>query len=258
MDDFCLITLVYHIHPNFFEDLCKDCFELGCTFATSHPPDEPLVIHGRTLCIEDEDMLCNSIWQMNAIVIAPPVAGFPKAEDVEAALKMSQSTKELASADQGAVKEEFRAKLFTNVLSLVSSSLKKPASPSSHVYNLLLSMAHGSKNDKLRISKGTEMLRRMTDLLQDLLKTNDQQTEDIIIILRTLSSLATKKTSACPALSLLKSAPKEKDGYQHKSKTDPRFVCDVHKVPAVRRRCSHGVDKDRRFYGEKVLCIDLL
>ena len=27
-----------------------------------------------------------------------------------------------------------------------------------------------------------------------------------------------------------------------------RFVCEVHGVPAVRRRCSHGVHKDRRFY----------
>ena len=27
-----------------------------------------------------------------------------------------------------------------------------------------------------------------------------------------------------------------------------RFVCEVHRVPAVRRRCSHGVHKDRRFY----------
>jgi len=34
----------------------------------------------------------------------------------------------------------------------------------------------------------------------------------------------------------------------HKDKTDPRFVCDAHGVPAVRRRCSRGVHKDRRFY----------
>ena len=28
----------------------------------------------------------------------------------------------------------------------------------------------------------------------------------------------------------------------------PSFVCDVHGVPAIRRRCSHGQHKDRRFY----------
>ena len=31
-------------------------------------------------------------------------------------------------------------------------------------------------------------------------------------------------------------------------KTDPRFVCAVHNVPAVRRRCSQGKDINRRFY----------
>ena len=33
-----------------------------------------------------------------------------------------------------------------------------------------------------------------------------------------------------------------------KSKTDPRFVCDVHGVAAVRRRCSTGGNKNKRFY----------
>lgn len=35
---------------------------------------------------------------------------------------------------------------------------------------------------------------------------------------------------------------------KNKDKTDPRFICHVHGVPAVRRRCSKGVHKDRRFY----------
>lgn len=41
---------------------------------------------------------------------------------------------------------------------------------------------------------------------------------------------------------------KAKGSTGHKDKTDPRFVCDTHGVPAVRRRCSRGVHKDRRFY----------
>ena len=41
---------------------------------------------------------------------------------------------------------------------------------------------------------------------------------------------------------------KSKGSAGHKDKTDPRFVCDIHGVPAVRRRCSRGVHKDRRFY----------
>lgn len=37
-------------------------------------------------------------------------------------------------------------------------------------------------------------------------------------------------------------------GPKNKYRTDPRFVCDVNGVAAVRRRCSHGIHKDRRFY----------
>jgi hypothetical protein len=227
-------------------DLCRECFDLGCSYANSNAPDSPLVIHGRTLCVEDEDMSCDSIWQMRGIVIAPPLTGFPAVADVEAVLKMNQTSKELASSSGGVDKESFRAGLFSNLLSLVSNSLSKPSGPSRHVINLLLEMVYGSKTEKSKIARGKEMLKNMTDCLRDLLQEHDTPSDKLVLLLRALSSLVTKKTSIDKSMALV--APKEQD--KHKSKTDPRFVCDVHKVAAVRRRCSHGVDKDRRFYGE--------
>jgi hypothetical protein len=219
---------------------------LGCSYANSNSSDAPLVIHGRTLCVEDEDMPCDSIWQMRGIDIAPPVTGFPAVADVEAVLKMNQTTKEQASSSGGVDKEAFRGQLFSNLLLLVSNSLSKPSGPSLHVINLLLEMVFGSKTEKLKIARGKEMLKKTSDCLKGLLQGNDNQSDKIALLIRALSSLVTKKTSIDKSMAAI--APKEQD--KHKSKTDPRFVCDVHKVAAVRRRCSHGVDKDRRFYGE--------
>lgn len=244
--------LVIHLALFFFslrlQDLCKDCWDRGCAYASSHPSDAPLIIHGRTLCVEDEDMPCDTIWQMNAIIIPAPTAGFPKVEDVEAALKMSQSTKEQAPYNESHDKEDFKARMFSNLLSLISRSITKAALPSHHLFHLVLSMIHGSKTEKLRASRGKEMLKSITDSLRGLLNEKDMHTSKVVVLLRALSSLVTKKTNIEQGPLIKTTATKEKD--KHKSKTDPRFVCDVHKVPAVRRRCSSGVHKDRRFYGE--------
>eukprot|EP00804_Cyclotella_cryptica_P018056 CCRYP_008325-RE/>CCRYP_008325-RE protein AED:0.09 eAED:0.09 QI:596/0.96/0.92/1/1/0.92/26/363/4715 len=235
-------------------DLCKDCFERGCIYATSHEPGSPLVIHGRTLCVEGDDMPCDSIWQMKGITIAPPIAGFPMVEDVEAALKMSQTTKQYTTCVGVVDREEFRAKIFSSLLHLLSRSFdSKDATPSHHLIQLVLGVIHGSRSEKLKIDRGLEMLKTMTDSLTGLLDADVVNNGKIVMCLRTLSSLVMKKTSidqapSLPAVRGTRGKEKDSRGHHHKDKTDPRFVCDTHKIPAVRRRCSHGVHKDRRFY----------
>lgn len=69
----------------------------------------------------------------------------------------------------------------------------------------------------------------------------------IVMSLRSLTSLVLARIDIMSRKFPLET--KEKSGSsRHKDKTDPRFICDAHGVPAVRRRCSHGVHKDRRFY----------
>ena len=218
--------------------------------------DAPLVIHNRTLRVEDEDIPCDSIHQMRGIVIAAPSAGFPEVEDVEAALKMSQTTKEHASSGDGIDREAIRSQLFSHLLSLVPKSLAN-LSLARHLIHLLLKMVNTPKSEKLKTARGKEMLKSMATYIRDMLQANEDGTHatgKMVVVLRALSSLVTKKTNIDQGMptSTSKSGSKENDvkGHQHKSKTDPRFICDVHKIPAVRRRCSHGVHKDRRFYGE--------
>jgi len=82
----------------------------------------------------------------------------------------------------------------------------------------------------------------------------------LLIYLRTFEGLVTKQTSV---LDVSRKINVEEQLLHHvdnsiskdilrdstsKDKTDPRFVCEIHGVPAVRRRCSSGENKDRRFY----------
>jgi hypothetical protein len=189
---------------------------------------------------------------MKGIAIADPTV--EDAEAVEEALKMSQTTKEQTTCSDAVYKEEFTAQIFTKLLELITKSLDTEDSvPSHHVVNLVLRMVHGSKSAETKSARGQEMLKKLVECLRRLLGDRDVHTGKMITCLQALSSLVTKKTSldqvnAC--LPVVKSVCKDKDakGHHHKDKTDPRFVCDVHKIPAVRRRCSHGVHKDRRFY----------
>jgi E3 ubiquitin-protein ligase UBR4 len=74
----------------------------------------------------------------------------------------------------------------------------------------------------------------------------------IVLYLRALTSLITKQESLSTNPTTLALTPAVPTVViqvpPSKSKTDPRFICEAHSVPAVRRRCSHGEHKDRRFY----------
>jgi len=77
----------------------------------------------------------------------------------------------------------------------------------------------------------------------------------MLVYLRALEGLATKQESILGLMN--KSTDKKRIEIRKevpvvtersRDKTDPRFICGTHGVPAVRRRCSHGENKDRRFY----------
>ena len=73
----------------------------------------------------------------------------------------------------------------------------------------------------------------------------------MIIVLKALVSLRLQKESTTSAITgVSEEADLDSTMNQSKSKdkTNPKYFCDVHGVPAVRRRCSHGIHKDRRFY----------
>jgi len=129
-----------------------------------------------------------------------------------------------------------------------------------HLHQLLLYLILHASSSKSRKHRGKmfadEMTRNLSQLVQEYLNGKlDEKTQHLariamIISLKSLSRL--RLTKDAQSISLAVASDDLDFDYEKpsktKDKTDPRFVCDVHGVPAVRRRCSRGIHKDRRFY----------
>ncbi len=122
-----------------------------------------------------------------------------------------------------------------------------------YVLQLAVDLVLNAKTDELKASRGKEMVGALTKHLKSLIEGCSSDAElprdtctKIVMTLRSLTSLVLARRDIMNRKFSLET--KGKSNSRQKDKTDPRFVCDVHGVPAVRRRCSHGVHKDRRFY----------
>ena len=116
--------------------MCKNCYNAGIDYARSHDQNDPIIINGRTLCVEDEDMTCRKIWQMTSMPIA--AASLEQAEKLgasrtgllndrtsQANVKASTEGQNVTSETSSGAKlgeeidvvttEGFRSKIFTEV-----------------------------------------------------------------------------------------------------------------------------------------------
>ena len=116
--------------------MCKNCYNAGIDYARSHDQNDPIIINGRTLCVEDEDMTCRKIWQMTSKPIA--AASLEQAEKLgasrtgllndrtsQANVKASTEGQNVTSETSSGAKlgeeidvvttEGFRSKIFTEV-----------------------------------------------------------------------------------------------------------------------------------------------
>ncbi|KAL7555193.1 hypothetical protein ACHAWF_018842 [Thalassiosira exigua] len=254
-------------------DLCTRCYDAGMTYARRHDPDEPVVINERTLCVENEDMTCGKIESLRPVPIAQRLVENVKKAGLltgQGASRSTSSKSHRQSVDKSSVKqgegiepmktEGFRSRLFTMLLDMMIRSLsategKETPLPSSHVLQLVINIVLDS-DLHLKYSRAKEMARAIFHNITSLAKLCQsdggfaKHSSKLVVCMRTLSSLILQKREIGRDMAQAATHDEERDGAQHhhKDKTDPRFVCDVHGVPAVRRRCSHGVHKDRRFY----------
>jgi len=255
-------------------DLCKECFEIGISYARSHELNDPLVIHGKTLLVDDEEMACEKIWQMSPKSIAPSIAEI-EGTNVDTTLINNGdvlNTHDLYDVDissrtnDGCVEvlstESFRSHIFVHLVEVASRSINTVEycdSPplSCHVLQLLLDIALKSDTEEMKITRGKQMAASFSENILGLMKLcqsvepniSKQERVKLVLCIRSLASLLLQRheVSTDPSpVSYVDEISCESPA--RKDKTDPRFVCEVHGLPAVRRRCSHGVHKDRRFY----------
>jgi hypothetical protein len=252
-------------------DLCKRCYDLGIAYSkTVQSPSDPLIINGRTLCVENEDMTCGKIWQMTSKPIAESSLEQAKnAKKAELPLKICPNqnmevTGRKLGCDIEVVKtEDFRSQIFTYLLGLMTKTLDASAKdetppPSIYVLQLLLEIVFGSCTEDLKAARGKDMALAFTKKIPNLVevcRSSDykfsQNCGKLVMCLRTLVGLVVQSQEISRNLLLITTSDEERDAvdahyHNPKKKTDPRFVCEH--GPAVRRRCSHGVHKDRRFY----------
>ncbi|KAL9190922.1 hypothetical protein ACHAXT_000628 [Thalassiosira profunda] len=257
-------------------DLCKKCYDEGISYARQNDQLASVIINGRTLSLEnDETLTCQKIWQMTSKPIA--ASSLEQAEKAkkqgtlnparDAAMKLNssgsanQSTGAPSSKRSDGIEvvktEGFRSQIFTQLLGLMTKTLDAQSDettslPSVHVLQLVIALVLDSHTEGLKAARGKEMAVAFTSTLPGLLKASSLSR--LVAVLRSLSTLLLKKHEINRSPPLIEVPEEGKDGanthkhHHHKDKTDPRFICDVHGVPAVRRRCSQGVHKDRRFY----------
>ena len=159
-------------------------------------------------------------------------------------------------------------KIFNGLLQLATESLCKDTTLRrlSPVIRLLLQLILRSEGD-IQVSRGKAMCevfsRKLASLAEICIGNNHQMPNkkvriSLITTLRALVSLVHREgfklinseyiNEAVPEITDADGENSSSPDQKNKDKTDPRFVCDVHGVPAVRRRCSNGINKDRRFY----------
>jgi hypothetical protein len=162
-------------------------------------------------------------------------------------------TEELKSSEEGSSKmveesllqglETFRGHIFDFVLDRVSLGMKKDLGQSSFVplCNLLLRLIRQSKTEphgKQRARRLVATLTRGISSRLDKDSTNHLLSRNFSLNLATIVRVLTNVASLiCDEDEAAKLLPKETVKY-----------CSVHGIPAVRRRCARGPNKDRRFY----------
>jgi len=237
-------------------DLCTQCYDLGIAYARTHDQNDPVIINGRTLCVENEDMTCSKIWQMTSKPIA--ASSLEQAENAkkagllnnrtgstkEAAVKKpnKESQHETTGISRGdsieVVKTEgFRSQIFTQLLGLITESFdvakdEESCPPSSHVLQLVIDVVLDSCTDELKSARGKEMALAFTKNIPSLVKicrSNDSSfslhCSKLVVSVRTLASLILQKREINRDPHLVAGSEDEKDGahsHHNKDKTDPR------------------------------------
>jgi len=240
-------------------DLCSDCYSIGRDFAARHHYDSrtPVRIRSKTVG-KVAKLSCARLGEMKRMAI--PTTWLVDA-DPAASQNASASDKLPAASNEV---EKFSSILFRDLRSLLSDRLQesKLASISLTAFqslmDLVLNMVRKSGDDSIMLSRAKELAATVLACIPnsfDIVARNDELEEVaravLIICMQGLSRVATVKSDLSgrqPMVNMDDCSVEDITSTKSKEKTDPRFVCEVHCVPAVRRRCSHGAHKNRRFY----------
>lgn len=256
----------------FFHSLCKDCYRIGLSFSKlkKYAHNTQVVIKGKTVggetkltCAHMKEMKPVSLRQVEILSSkrnASSEEPIDEDEDLQKALKLSLGENmndqqgDLPSGYQGY--SDFLGAMFAFVMDMVSSTLKKDHGGMNvgPLIKLALDLLGQSKLDSLMHDRVRHFVKEVANGISHIVgvgvpsKLDQEKTFSLVTCLRALSNLLAPDEDSETLIP--GSKPDDFDPSQSRCKDVgiKRFVCDAHGIPAVRRRCAKGVNKDRRFY----------
>ncbi|CAJ1939091.1 unnamed protein product [Cylindrotheca closterium] len=254
-------------------DLCQECYSLGKKYAESNnfDPSVEVKVNGESVgaepkldCAQLKQMQPVSLERMDVELVEVSTNNPKEVKDsddrMEEEKDQDENTKRPNSSEEDngigcQAFEEFLGFLFRNIVDHVASKLKKQdcGSEIAPIFGLLLELVQLSQQGDVQDNHAKRFAKELCIGLSYLLRTSansessEENTLPVILCLRALSSLLAPENYASDWSQpddVLDSARLSK----HKEKTNPNYVCPMHKIPAVRRRCNSGANKDRRFY----------
>ena len=259
---------------NYDIDLCTNCFRIADQYAVRHLDDAsaPVLVNGKAIG-EDAKLSCGQVHLMRPVLIVNGPLVEQAVMEVKTAVAHGKSRgKETIDEDSSLKKALSRqanvnetvnfspilGNLFRDVLEHTSSVLSRDSqlecesgTTINPLFLLVLRFIKTSKNEETYLSRAKQFARVVTKHVSTVLgdisriKTSHPRKLQLINCLRSLSQLLSCKLDTGTSLPMGTTNPSM---LKNKDKTDPRFVCDEHGVPAVRRRCSRGFHMNRRFY----------
>jgi hypothetical protein len=263
--------------------LCKDCFRLGKEFAGSQgfDPKVPVVINGKTVggetkltCVQMRQMQPVSLEKMDVEQVevkssgrqgGSPETSPDEDEDLQRALRLSlgetasdeNETNDLPMGHQAY--EHFVGHLFSSVVELLANVLKRERCVT-HVgplIRLLLDLVRNSKQLDSQNDRAKRFSKELSHGISHILKSGSigkkLPQEKFLVLVTCLRSFTNLLVPEADSQYILEGSQPDEHGddtraAKPKEKTTPKFICETHNIPAVRRRCARGVHKDRRFY----------
>ena len=251
-----------------FFSLCKKCYEVGKTFASNknHGSSVEVVINGKPMgenltCAHMKKMVPVSLEKMEMDVDVEGLEASgnetnPKDTEVTTRNSFDSNDQDLPDDHRGY--DYFLGELFSFVMKQLESAFKREKcnSYTESLVKLVLDLIKHSKRGVLKRDRALSFVKDISKGISYILDSSSPQQKlshakmaALVTCLRGLSSLATTDS-----ISGLKFYDSKSSGDRHsqtlsKKRKNVKFFCDVHGIPAVKRKCElPGPNKDRRFY----------
>jgi hypothetical protein len=259
-------TLLDEDHPF---DLCRECFQLGTDYVAAHGFSErrSVVIKGKTVG-EDTKLTCAEVKMLQPVAVqkttfAEEIQDASQLGDYDSEKKELEKAISLSLSDTGGAEvlqrqqlfDEFMNNLFSGVVSLLARELGRSREAPHSLIQLAVDLIRRSDKSGRKVDRAKRLSKELTHGLSRALEASTESlhangtTEDwnltVCTFLRALTNLPVQDRFV---RAYLCGAQRDPEDISESVRGKSPFVCDVHGISLVRRKCGKGVHKDQSYY----------